>query len=191
VWNFRQLAQRDEGDAGDGEPDDGGDELDDRFAAMGFKRRQADPHHAEDEAEPHQQLELLAEGGQELGPIARELLVPAVANLAHLDRDQDANRQRGNDRNELKHRVLRTVAILRRRLLAQCARCHTDPPKLCLVSHSCTRSQDSRAGFYELSNPGDPHTVELQMLSGLPYEAVDIAPQPYRVAFALDPHAAE
>jgi hypothetical protein len=29
------------------------------------------------------------------------------------------------------------------------------------------------------------------MLSGLPYEAVDIAPQPYRIAIALDPHAAE
>jgi hypothetical protein len=51
--------------------------------------------------------------------------------------------------------------------------------------------QDSRAGFYELSNPDDPHTFELQILSDLPREAVDIAPQPYRIALAIHPYTAQ
>src|SRR4029453_11478225 len=78
--------------------------------------------------------ELLAVGGQELGPIARELLVhPAFADPAQLDRNQDADPQSGNDRNELKHRVSvgAPVAMLLRRGSAECALCHIGPPRAC------------------------------------------------------------
>jgi hypothetical protein len=51
--------------------------------------------------------------------------------------------------------------------------------------------QSSRADFYELSNPGTPHTFELPILSGLPQEAASIAPQPYRIAIAIHSYAAE
>jgi hypothetical protein len=62
----------------------------------------------------------------------------------------------------------------------------------CATPSSALRTlQDSRAGFYELSNPDDPHTVELQMLSGLPDEAVNIAPQPHRIVIAIHSYAAE
>ena len=56
VRNLCQLTKGDEGDAGDGEPDGGGDQLDDRLAATDFDRRQADPSHAEDEAKPRSSI---------------------------------------------------------------------------------------------------------------------------------------
>ena len=69
VDQLARLAVR-KADAGDDEPDDGGDHLDHRLAGLGFQRRQGDAQDAEDEAQPHQQLELLAVGGEELRPIA-------------------------------------------------------------------------------------------------------------------------
>src|SRR5262245_33833634 len=72
--NVRQLAERDERDEGNREPDEGADDLHGRLARSGLDRRQAEAEHAEHEAEPDHHLELLTVGRDELRPIARELL---------------------------------------------------------------------------------------------------------------------